>query len=190
MNQREMTDVPIEDRDKTVPLRPALEQEIDFTPDDLDTNRLGKLSEMQDYNLRVRRQRSIAIGVAILLMVAVIASLLIFLGTDEGGSIILTLIGIGLTICNAALVGTFARHWFRLTADIRGGICTTSTGKLERVIKPMTRRVMNYMIRVGEVEVFVSKETFEAFYHGQIYTLYRAPHTGTLLSAERLQASP
>ena len=60
-----------------------------------------------------------------------------------------------------------------------------TTGTLERVIKAVNKRVFNYLIRVGEVEVFVSKEAFEAFAHEMQYTIYCAPNTGTLLSAER-----
>lgn len=162
-----------------------LMQVLGFTPDDLNANRAGKLSEMQHYRLRVRRRRSVGIGVLVLLFTVFVASLLIFMGSRADGSAILTLVGIGVTICSAALMGVFMRHWLRLSGDIRGGMIQTTTGELERVIKPVSRRVLNYMIRVGEAEVFVSKEAFQVFEHEGHYTLYRAPYTGTLLSAER-----
>lgn len=161
-----------------------LMRELRFNPDDLLANRNGQLSEMQQYELRVRRRRSILVGLFFVIVVAFIATLLIFMGSQEGGSPILSLIGIGLTICSAALMGNFARYWFRLTADIRTTQIHSTTGELERIIKPVTRRVLNYMVRVGEDEVFVSKEAFELFEHQQVYTLYRAPYTGTLLSVE------
>lgn len=162
-----------------------LMQALGFTPDDLAANRAGKLSAMQDYVLRVRRRRSIGVGVLVLLFNVFIASLLIFIGSRDGGSVILTLLGIGVTICSAALMGLFTRYWLRLSADIRGGTVQTATGPLERVIKPVSRSVVNYMIRVEAVEVFISKEAFEVFEHEQPYTLYRAPYTGMLLSAEQ-----
>jgi hypothetical protein len=97
--------------------------------------------------------------------------------------------GIGVTICNAALVGLLARHWLRLPADIREGRAIANSGELERVIKPVSRRVMQYMIRVREAEVMVNKDVFEAFEHQRPYILYRAPYTGTLLSADRGEGS-
>jgi hypothetical protein len=169
--------------------QPTLARQIGFTPEDLEANRSGRLSDMQDYRLRVRRWRSIAIGGAFVLLAAFIATLLIFVGTREGGSPILLIIGIGVTICNAALVGMFARNWLRLSADIREGRVIASSGVLERVIKPVSGRVMQYMIRVDDTEVMVNKAMFEAFDHRQPYILYRAPYSGTLLSAERENGS-
>jgi hypothetical protein len=87
------------------------------------------------------------------------------------------------------LAGLFARHWLRLNSDIRSGVAIATSGTLERVLKPVSRRVMNTMLRVADVEVFVSKEVFEATAHRLPYTLYRAPATGTLLSLERHDTS-
>jgi hypothetical protein len=162
----------------------TLQQALNFTADDLLANREGRLSEMQEYRLRVRRQRAALIGVALVLAGVFIATLFLFLAQRTSNSI-LTLVGIGVTLCNAALTGVFARHWMRLNADIRGGTVLMTEGVLERVVKPVSRRVYNYVVRVGEVEIFVSKDTFDAFQHQQPYTLYRAPYTGTLLSAEQ-----
>ncbi len=162
---------------------PTLQQTLRFRPEDLEANRTGQLSDLQTYQLRVSRRRSMLIGLGMALVFAFIASLFIY--SSRNGSQILLLIGIGVTLCNAALLGVFGRHWVRLSADIRRGQVVTHTGPLERIIKPMTRRVFNYVIRVEDAELFVPKETFEAFEHEQVYTLYRAPHTGTLLSAEK-----
>lgn len=166
---------------------PTLAGELQFSPDDLAANREGKLSEMQDYKLRVRRHRAVMIGLSVLMAVIVVATLLIFAGTREGGSGILAVIGAGITVCNAALMAIFGRHWMRLHSDIQGGVVEATTGELERVIKPISRRVVNYMIRVEDAEVFVSQEAFEAFEHEATYTLYRAPSTGTLLAAEKVE---
>jgi hypothetical protein len=165
----------------------ALMAMLGFAPADLEDNRAGHLSELQRYTLRARRRRAVMTGLVIVLAVVFIATLFLFLG-GQRDSFILTLIGIIVTICNAALSVIFARHWFRLSADIRGGVVRASHGTLERVIKPVNRRVVNYMIRVDNAEVFVSKEAFELFEHRMPYVLYRAPHTGTLLAAERLES--
>lgn len=165
-------------------IQQQLMRELRFNDADLTANRTRKLSEMQDYTLRIRRRRAILIGLSLLLGMAFLASLLIFFGGRSEGSGILTFIGIGVTICAAAIGGTFARHWLRLGADLNAERIHIASGELERVIKPINRRVVNYMIRVGEDEVFVSKEAFELFEHGRTYNLYRAPYTGTLLSIE------
>ncbi|GAB4513993.1 MAG: hypothetical protein OHK0046_15450 [Anaerolineae bacterium] len=162
----------------------TLMRELGFSPQDLEANRAGQLSEMQHYRLRLRRSRSMWTGVAVLLLAVFIASLLIFIGGN--GSPILTLIGIGVTICAAAMMGMFTRYWFRLTTDIQAGTVEAYQGELERVIKPVTRRVLNYLIRVDGAEVYVSKDAFELFEHKQPYALYRTRHTGTLLAVERL----
>lgn len=161
------------------PLMPLL----NFTPDDLRDNREGAMSEHQHYALRVRLRQSIAIGVVMTLIVAFIASLLIFSG-QVNESPILTVIGIGVTVCGAAIMGIFARHWLRLNADISARRVLIVSGKLERVIKPINRRVLTYLVRVDGAEIVVAKETFEAFRHQTPYRLYRAPYTGILLAAE------
>lgn len=162
----------------------TLMQALGFTADDLAQNRAGRLSEMQDYRLRVRRQRAALIGVGIVLVAAVIATGFIFVGRREANGI-LSLVGIGVTLCSAALTGVFTRYWLRLNADIRGGKVLAAAGTLQRVVKPLSRSVANYAIKIGEAEIFVSREAFEAFEHQQPYTLYRAPYTGTLLSVEK-----
>lgn len=162
----------------------TLAGELGFTADDLAANRTGQLSEMQHWRLRARRRRSTAVIALVLVIGVLLATFLLFFGTREGGSGILALVGVGVTICNAALVGVFARYWFRLSGDIRAREVLINSGELERVVKPVTRRVINYIIRVDEAEVFVSKEAFELFEHEAPYTLYRTPYTGALLAAE------
>lgn len=156
-----------------------LSQAIGFTEDDLIANRAGKLSEMQTYELRVARRRVVFVNVLILITVVLIVSAMIYAGNS-----ILMLIAIGVLICYPILSFQAVKYWLRLTQDIRAEEVEATTGTLERVIKPITRRVFNYMIRVNTVEVFVSKELFDALEHQTTYTLYRAPNTGKLLSME------
>jgi hypothetical protein len=159
-----------------------LMRELEFTADDLAVNRAGHLSETQLDRLRARRKRSIATGIAIMLLLAFIASLCIFGGIQGSG--VLLIIGIGLTLISAVITGTFARYWLRLSADIRENTVSAFSGQLERVVKPVNRRVVAYLVRIGGAEFTVNKEQFKAFAHEAQYTLYRAKYTGTLLSAE------
>ena len=165
----------------------TLIQALGFTPDDLKVNRTGQMSELQHFNLRVQRRRAIASGMGILFIVILIASVLIFIGQKQD-SLILKIVGIGITICNAALAGIFFRYWMRLSADINAKEARIISGTLERIIKPVNRHVLNYMIRVSNIEVIISEEAFEVFIHQEKYILYRAPYTGVLLSAEKAEA--
>ena len=171
----------------TPPDDSALMRAAGFSVQDLEANRRGRLSERQDYVLRQRRIRTALIGMAVVLVGVFIASGLLFFGSRQQ-NVILSLVGIGFTLCNAMMAGLFVRHWLRLNGDIRGGVVIATSGTLERVVKPVSRRVVNTMLRVGDVEVFVSKELFEATAHRLPYTLYRAPATGTLLALERVDS--
>ncbi len=165
--------------------RQTLMQALDFTAADLDANRAGQLSEMQVYRLRVRRRRTELLGALLVLVSALLATAFIFTG-NRNDSPVLLLVGIGVTICAAMFTGTFLRHWLRLNADINSGTVLVQSGKLERVLKPVNRRVINYLIRVDTAEIAVTKEAFTAFEHEAPYRLYRARYTGTLLAGEKL----
>lgn len=162
----------------------SLKIALKFTDDDLSNNRTGQLSEMQIYQLRVRRRQSILIGLGLTVIFALVASLFLYQTTP-----IRLVIGIGVTLCNALMLGVLGRYWMRLTADIRAEKADIISGQLERVVKPVTRRITNYMIRIGQVEVIVPKDTFKIFEHQANYHLYRTHYTGTLLSAEKIQSS-
>jgi len=163
--------------------QPDLMRVFDFSADDLAANRDGNLSEMQVYNLKLRLRNSVLIGVGILLVLAFVATLCLFFGSRQS-SLILTLTGIGITICSAAVMGNFARGWLRLNADIRGGKAQRHRGKLERVVKPVTRNVAIYLIRLDGAEFNVGKDALKLFTHEAVYTVYRAHYSGQLMSIE------
>lgn len=162
-----------------------LAQAIGFSDGDLLANREGNLSEAQLFALQKRRSRVIYIGLGAFGVLTILATLFLFMGSKPDNSGILNLIGVGLSICNAFMIGIFFRAWLRLNGDINGGRVLAISGKLERVLKPLNRRVMNYMIRIDSVEMYVNKEVFIAFEHEATYTLYRTPYNRTLVSAER-----
>jgi hypothetical protein len=138
---------------------------------------------MQEYQLRVRRRRAEIVGVLVVLSGVLLATALIYF-SRHGGSAFLFLIGVALTICCAAITGAVGRFWLRLNADINGHRVLVNSGTLERVLKPVNRQVMTYILRVDGAEVAVTKDVFKLFEHEHAYTLYRAPYSGTLLSAE------
>lgn len=122
-------------------------------------------------------------GVGLVIVGALVATGFIFMGS-QGQNPILTFVGIGVTLCSAAITGIFGRFWMRINADIQSNRAQIFEGELERVIKPMSRSVVTYLIRVGEAEVVVSKDAFKVLQHGARYRVYRTPYSGTLLSIE------
>jgi hypothetical protein len=159
---------------------------LEFSPDDLEANRAGHLSEMQNYHLRVKRQRSIFIGLALIFVMAFIATLCIFVGQRSDSSVLM-IIGIGVTIISAAMTGVFARYWMRVSSDIGENKVLAISGKIELVAKVHVRfRTVTYFLRIGQTELMVPKEIFNAFEQGKTYRLYRTPYSGMLLSAEQL----
>ncbi|TVR23752.1 MAG: hypothetical protein EA396_02715 [Anaerolineaceae bacterium] len=158
-----------------------IQSALRFTPDDLPLNRDGRLSEWQIYHLRVRRRRSILLGVGLVLALAFVATLFIY-----AGGFIRLLIGVGITLCMAFLLASFAGHWMRLTADIRSGQALKREGQLQRVILPVTRRVHNYALRIDDQQFMVSKYVLDLFEHQAHYALYFTPHTAQIISAEML----
>lgn len=158
-----------------------------FSVDDLAANRAGRLSAAQLNRLRARQRRAALVVGGLVWFGALAATAFLFVGRRED-NLILTLIGIAITICCAAASAVFARYGLRLNADIRAGQADTFSGALERVIKPINRRVVMYLIRVGGAEVVVGKDAFKAFQHGAPYRLYRAHYSGVLLAVEQIDA--
>lgn len=156
---------------------------FNFTLHDLDSNRAGELSDMQQYRLRLRQRRGILMGAALVIAGALVATGFIFMGGRTENPI-LTFVGIGVTLCSAAITGIFGRFWMRLNADIQANRAQIFEGELERVIKPMSRSVVTYLVRVGDAEVVISKDAFKALKHGARYRLYRTPYSGILLAIE------
>ena len=167
--------------------RPALAELLDFTPDDLAANRQGRLSERQRERLRAARRRALLSGAAILVLIGLVAAVLLFLG-QANGSAILSFVGIGVTICNAALMGVLVRNYARLTADIDGGLVDALQGSVHHTIR-VTGRLATYLLKVDETELSVAKPVFLAIPEGARVRFYRPPAAKTLLCAEILDAS-
>ncbi|MCA9888627.1 MAG: hypothetical protein KC546_09645 [Anaerolineae bacterium] len=155
---------------------------MEFNPGDLAANRQEQLSPNQIEHLRRLQRRAVLIGAAGFLILTLLATIFLYIGQTGGGGI-LTLIGIFLTFCDAILVSMMARHWYRLSADIRDGAVVIRSGLLTRTL----RRAGNssqYLVGIGDVRFPVKKEAFRTFRHEALYTLYYAPHAHILLTAE------
>jgi hypothetical protein len=155
---------------------------LNFTLDDLENNRSGKLSAAQQQHLKSLQTRLLMIGSGVFFALAFLATLFLF-GGQSASSGILTLIGFLLTGLNAIVMGMFGRQWMRLNADLRGDSIDMIGGKLERILRP-TGRINNYVLRVSQTDFAVNKDTFKAFQHEAPYRMYRTRHSRILLSAE------
>jgi hypothetical protein len=162
-----------------------LKQTLGFTDSDLATNREGHLSARQRERLRQMRLRSIWIGAAGALVIALLATILLFTG-GRNDSVILTLAGIGVTICGTAMLGLFTRHWLRLGADLQDDRVEQVSGMVERTIR-VSGRSAQYMLKIGGVEIGLPKDTLKLFEHEASYAIYRTLHGRGLFSAERLE---
>jgi|GEM_PF-444935 len=158
---------------------------LGYTPDDLHANQTGTLGAAQSERLRQMKRRALLAGAAGFLSMALLATIFLYIG-GLNNSAILTLVGVGLTLCNALLVGLIARHWLRLDADLRDGQPVRAlTGSLERIIRP-GGNLTQYVLRIDGKEIAVKKSVFKLFRHEQVYRLYRTRHSGMLIGAEPL----
>src|SRR5688500_11519875 len=123
-----------------------LSEALGFTPDDLTANQAGRLSAAQLERLRQARRRLILIAVPRVALLVLLAAIFLFLA-QRNASGILQIVGIGVTLANAALMGVLARNALRLTADMREGQVSVIEGTATHTIR-VTGRAANYLIRV------------------------------------------
>lgn len=162
----------------------ALMTALDFTQDDLNANRQGNLSEEQSQHLKRIRQRNTLIGVVAFFVIVIIATTCIFFGQTNQNTI-LSAVGGLLTVLNAVMMGVLGRSYMRASADLREGGVQMLEGKLERVVK-RGRQGDNYLVRIADTDIFVTKDIFLQLKHEKKYRLYRTRLSGVLLSAERV----
>lgn len=156
-------------------------------PADLDANRSGQLSPGQRAHLMQLQRRALMLGTAGFFSFALLATLALFIAQQDE-SLVLSVVGSVLILCNAFFVGMVARHWLRLQADLRAEEIEALRGPLERVIK-QGRSMNNFVLRIAGVEFVVTKDLFKLFRHEKPYAFYRTRHSRLLLSAEPLDSA-
>lgn len=161
---------------------PSLMEALEFTDDDLVANRAGRLSAAQVERLKRLRSRALTVGIAVVVVIGLIATMFLFLG-QYNASPILSIVGIGITVCNAVVAGVMLRNWLRLGADIRGEVVQTLTGKVKHTLR-VAGRVPTYILTIDGQELQVGKPLFFAIRENERYCLYRAPASRVLLAAE------
>lgn len=163
----------------------ALMSALNFSAEDIALNRRRELSAVQRDRLHGLQRRTLLITGAVFLLLAFVAAVAIYMG-QRNQQIGFSLIGVGLTVVNAILVGFAARSILRIAADLReASPIEIYEGILKRVLRP-TGQVNNYVLRLAGKEFSVDKETFRLFRHELAYAIYATQHANVLMSAECL----
>jgi hypothetical protein len=156
---------------------------LGFNADDLAVNRRGMLSEGQQLRLRRGRRRALLTGIAAIVVVGILATVLLFIGQQNGSSI-LRLTGLAITVCNAGLMGVVIQNRLRADNDLKNGTVNPLRGVIQHTIRVSRGHVVGYVLTIADERIVVSKTVFGAFKEGAAYCLYRTPTTRTILSAE------
>ena len=160
----------------------SLMEALAFNAEDLAANHEGHLSDAQKARLKRGWQRTLWIGVAFVIGILLLATVLLF-QAQQNGSSILTLIGVVLTVINAVIVARGAQSYLRTSSDLNSGQVSALSGVVSHTIR-VTGRVVVYVLKVEDQEMIVSKLVFRAVEDGKSYRFYRAPASKTLLAAE------
>ncbi|MDZ4769465.1 MAG: hypothetical protein SGJ24_10075 [Chloroflexota bacterium] len=164
--------------------RPTLDTALKFTADDLARNRAGRLSDSQTARLQMTWRLMRTVVIVGLLAVGLFATVFLYFG-GETGNLSLTIVGVGLTLLNAAIMGVGANRYLRIQRDLREGVVGVLEGTLRHTIR-INRSAKTYILDVGGERLVVPRDLFNAFEEGAPYRLYRAPYTKILFSAERV----
>ena len=160
----------------------SLPEILNFSDEDLAANRAGRMSEAQKQRLTRGWRRTLWIVIGLVIVLGLVATTLLF-AAQRGGSSVLSVVGILVTVINAAIVGLGAQSYIRTSNDLKGGQVTTISGVASHTIR-VSGRVATYILKVDDQNVVVSRLVFFAIEDGKAYRLYRAPSSKTLLAAE------
>jgi len=160
----------------------SLTEILNFSAEDLDANRAGRLSEAQTQRLTRNWRRTLWIVIGLVILLGLAATTILFVAQRNGSSV-LSIIGVLVTVINAAIVGLGAQSYLRTSNDLKGGRVSEISGVVSHTIR-VSGRVATYILKVGDQNVVVSRMVFFAVEDGKPYRFYRAPSSKTLLSAE------
>lgn len=166
-----------------IPPLSALMEALDFDMNDLQHNRGRQLTVRQRQRIERLKRRALLVGAGVFLLLALAASLLIYLG-QRSEQPLLSLLGVLATVLNAIAIGFSARSYYRLEADLRESEpLEIYEGILERVVRPYGQ-VNNYVLRLANHEFSVTKDAFKLFRHKLIYAIYATKHSNLIMSTE------
>lgn len=155
---------------------------IGFQRDELDMNRTGRLSTPQAARLRKSRNHHVLLAVVSGLAAYGVLQLYPGLSTSTTGQIFWGL----LMLFPVLLFGASVLATVQRTRDLRGVGVRALRGRLERITEGggSTRRQPTFFLRIDDQKIHVPLTVYGVFTDGGHYTLYVAPHSRVLLSAE------
>ena len=161
----------------------ALSAALGFTAADLRANRQGALSPAQLERMKHARQRGALIAAGLFFLLALAATALVYIG-QFNRNVILSGAGAMLIFINAIMVGRAGRAYMRISGDLRASHVERISGDVERVLR-RGRASDSYLLRIGGVDLNVTREVFLSFEHNAPHRIYRTRISQVLLSAER-----
>lgn len=164
---------------------------LGFTPEDLEANRSGSLTDSQRELMHSLRRRellsNIFIGPLFLMIpvAVIIGGAYIVLRSAFAGMewIWLLLLG-GLIVNFVRFLPSGLRRWRAVGADIENGAASVNGRASIKSIK--YRRATVYTLKIGDVSFDVPETITQVFQQGQVYRAYYTPQALILLSAEKL----
>jgi hypothetical protein len=165
--------------------QPSLEQALNFTPAELAANRQGHLSDGQRRLLRRRSYYPVA--AYSLLAVIILAALFGFLG-GSNSPILFSQTGclvsspFILVIIFFAILGI--RKWKQFNTDVTIGRVAGVSGKISMDMYAAGYGLMVLNLKVQGKKFNLTKPAMLALRNGESYTIYYAPTSKIVLSAE------
>jgi len=163
---------------------PTLAEAIGFEPDELDQNRVGRLSPAQQDRLQRRAGCSLIVGA---LLALVFAGAGFWLVTLDAWTL-----ATGAFVLSGALFALNRIGRNATQTETATGAVASITGEAELEFNQHSTpngRMNEYVLRVEHEAFVVSREVFAAFEDGDHYTLYYLPAARVLLSAEARRPS-
>lgn len=154
---------------------------LHFKDNDIAANREGRLSPTQQERLRRAFRRSLIVGVVSIILIGLAATTMIYLG-QQNNSTILIILGIVLTVINAAILGLLVQSRLRLQGDLSQPV-RTQDGIVNRTLR-IAGRSPTYVLQFEGDDLVVNRDTFNAFIDGALYKVYRTAATKRIIAAE------
>lgn len=161
-----------------------LQQVINFTDADLKANVEGHLSFAQREKLHSRKERSLRLLVAVAGGISILLTIAILSGT-----IGIIVFGIMAFIMGVLALVEYMVGYQTYNRDLETSQIETIQGVVHYIWRGdsvMGIETRPSGIRVGDVQFLLMEDQARAFIEGEVYALYFAPATHTLLSAQQL----
>lgn len=160
-----------------------LQQALNFTEEDLEANRDGKLSDQQRIKLETARRGSFRV----LWVMTIITLFSGFLGFSLGGIGFMAFASIALLLAILALV-EYLTSYRAYHHDLDAPRIEIAQGMIDYVRDGGSNLLDTELrpsgIRVGSIKFLLMEDQALMFEEGEVYILYYAPATQRLLSAE------